>query len=197
MSQITTKIYLYGRTTTGTTEEIEALEAPEGLTLWIEKESVTNEGIVNSSELFFSVKELTAEEITEKGVIYLGTSSASHFYMAEKINGQYVTYVTSNPSGPGMVLFPASEAARMYILKNPDDGQYYPLSFAGVKSIVPNPNSYLCTRELALEYGISLNNPHQDSQESELVETIFAQLALKVNASNVLPVDNVGVKPDL
>ncbi len=173
-----TKCYIYGRYTHGKAK-IEALEDPKGLTWWSGVESASSDGEMDNHEIFFALEPVSADIEATEGLKFLGERSFPKFYMSEEVNGNYYTYVTDDPNGPGELLFPVSWImARINLVENIEDHKIYALTSIETVQKFDNPSFKILgsyTKEMALKYG-GIARPGDDPKNSAIAQSYLRKL---------------------
>ena len=112
-----TNMEVYGRSVSGTPEEVKAYGTPEGMLWWTGGGSWDGK-ISSDTSLFLSPTKISEESAEAQGLIPLGGIEIPYFYVSEQIEGREdpIIYVRDGLNGPGTVLFPVCwEEAVIYV----------------------------------------------------------------------------------
>lgn len=182
-----TLMYVYGRSVSGTQQEVDAFGTPDGMIWW------TGHGgwdgtMADNTSLFLSQTELSESEAASKGLIALGGINIPYFYVSEQIEGSEYpfTYIRAGLNGPGTVKFPVCwDEAEIYVMQNPRTKEKRVVSYqvaeemiAGKYGIDGDKWEYKgpCDRNTAIKEGVSIGNPSHDPARNEISGEYYGRL---------------------
>ena len=176
----TTSMEVYGRSVSGTPEEVEAYVTPTGMLYWTGYGSF-NGTISKDTSLFLSPTKISEEEAAAQGLIALGGIEIPYFYVSEQIEGREkpLIYISSDLNGPGTVLFPVCwDEAEIYVMENPITKEKRVVSFQTAEKMLAGEygndgvswdHKGYCDRSTALKEGVSISPdaPYHDSARND------------------------------